>query len=403
VTALRETLHEYETRPLRLSRRQASELAATGMVTVAPSAGADDWEVTGRQYVGSLVVGDVELLIRPKIRPENLFLLLEAGLPDKAWRREAFDYASSGDLLPSVVAFFARTVETTLARGVLRSYRERQERLVMLRGRLDIAGQVRRAGVEIPAACRYDDYTADVSENRYLKSAVRRALRVTRVAPEDRRRLLQHLAALEEVADVAVHPDDLDRIAFTRLNTHYEPALRLARLLLANLTLMDQRGATTASSFLVDMNDLYERFVTERLRRALRGRLEVHQQQTVQLVEGRSGRVPMRPDLLFRRRAADVYVGDIKYKLTADAMALNADYYQLLAYVTALDLPEGVLVYCLAEGGQPARAVTVRHAGRVLHTRAVDLTGPAEAVTAEINALADWIVMRVRAVRALAA
>lgn len=312
--------------------------------------------------------------------------------PETAWRREAFDYATSADLLPSVVAFFARTVETTLARGVLRSYREQLDDLLALRGRIDIAAQFRRTGIAVPVACRFDDYTPDIAENRYLRAAVHRALRVPQVPAVDRRRLMQHLVALEGVADVAVQPDDLDRIAVTRLNAHYEPALRLARLLLENLTLVDRRGGATASSFLVDMNNLFERFVTERLRRTLQGRLEVRAQSTVHLGQGRQ--VPMHPDLELRRRGEPVLVADIKYKLTADARARNADHYQLLAYTTALDLPEGVLIYCLADGGRPERSVTVRHAGKVLHTRAVDLTGPPTAVEAELDALADWLVER---------
>jgi hypothetical protein len=151
----------------------------------------------------------------------------EVGLPEQAWRREAFDYATSADLLPSVIAFFARTVETTLARGVLRSYREHRERLVALRGRIDLSAQFSRTGVAVPVACRYDNYTADIAENRYLRAAVRRALRVPLVPAQDRRRLMQQLIALDDVADVADAADDLDRITVTRLNAHYEPALRL--------------------------------------------------------------------------------------------------------------------------------------------------------------------------------
>lgn len=385
-------LTEYESVDVQLSDGQARRLAETGVVTVAPAAGAGQWRLTAQNQVGSLVVGDLRLLIRPKIKPENLFLLLEVGLPEQAWRREAFDYASSADLLPSVIAFFARTVETTLARGVLRSYREHHDRLVAMRGRVDIPAQLTRTGVALPVACRYDDYTSDIAENRYLKTVVRRALRVPQVPAEDRRRLMQQLVGLDKVADVATRPDDLDRIARTRLNAHYEPALRLARLLLENLTLVDQRGGTTASSFLVDMNKLFERFVTSRLQRALRGRLEVRAEPPVNLAHG--GQVRMKPDLEFRRHGATAYVGDIKYKLTADARARNADYCQLLAYATAMDLPEGVLIYCLADGGRPERSVTVRHAGKVLHTRAVDLTGEPAAVTAELEALADWISSR---------
>lgn len=385
-------LVEYESVRLRLADRHARRLAATGFVSVAPDNEAGWWQVTAGDHVGSLVVDDLRLLIRPKIRSENLFLLLEVGLPDKAWRSEAFDYATGADLLSSVIAFFARTVETTLARGVLRSYEEQHERLIALRGRLDFTRQISRTGIALPVACRFDEYTADIAENRYLKTAVRRALRVSRVPAEDRRRLMQQLVTLEEVSDMTVAADDLDRIAVTRLNAHYEPALRLARLLLANLTLVDQRGDTTASSFMIDMNKLFERFVTERLRRALQGRLEVRAEPPVHLAEGR--KVRMNPDLEFRRRGATAYVGDVKYKLTSDARARTADYYQLLAYATALDLPEGVLIYCLADGGEPASSVTVRHVGKVLHTRAIDLTGPPTSVAAEIERLADWIAER---------
>jgi 5-methylcytosine-specific restriction enzyme subunit McrC len=388
---------EYEPLRAELSDASARALTASGFVTVAADPVPGWWKITAKQYVGSLVVDDTRLLIRPKINPENLFLLLEVGLPESAWRRESFDYATHADLLPSVVAFFTRTVETTLARGLIRSYRERQESLVAMRGRPDIATQIARGGVPFPIACRYEDYTPDNAENQYLKAAVRRASRVPMVPAEDRRRLLQQLVALEDVSDVPVQPDDIDRIAITRLNTHYEPALRLARLLLENLTLVDTRGGTSASSFMVDMNVLFERFVTERLRRALTGRLEVRDQTRAHLGEG--NRVLMRPDLEFRKRGRPVYVADIKYKLTADARARNADHYQLLAYTTALDLPEGALIYCLDEGGVEHRSITVRHAGKVLHTKAVDLTGPPSDVAAEIESLADWIAERSQATK----
>lgn len=393
MTPVVQSLREYETVVLSLDDTVVRRLAATDAVMVAPGPRPGEWAVTAQHFVGSIVLEGLQLLIRPKIEPENLFLMLEVGLPERAWRREAFDYATHGDLLPAVIAFFARTVETTLARGLLRSYRAQAEPLVTLRGRIDVAAQVRRGGVEIPVACRYDDFTPDIVENRYLKTAIRRTLRVALVLPEDRRRLMQELATLEDVSDAALAPDVFDRIGFTRLNVHYEPALRLARLILENLTLVDQRGRSTASSFLVDMNQLFEDFVTARLRRALRDRLEVVAQHLDHLSDGRRA-VPIRPDLVFRRRGMVKFVGDVKYKLTGTGLARNADYYQLLAYTTALNLPEGVLIYCLADGGRPERSVTVRHSGKVLHTRALDLTGSPASVASEIELLADWIADR---------
>ena len=387
-------LVEYESTTVRLTPDQSQRLAVAGrgVFTVQPSGESDSYSLIAQNMVGTLVVDDLRILIRPKIRLENIFLLLEVGLAPKAWRQEAFDYATSADLLSSIVVLYARTLETTLARGLLRSYRSEEDRLVALRGRIDTAAQFRQAGVRLPVACRYDEYTPDIAENRYVKAAARLALRVPGVQAEDRRRLLQQVVALEDVSDASVRPDDLDRLLFTRLNAHYEPALGLARLLLENLTLVDQSGDRSASSFLVDMNRSFEDFVTQRLRRALRGRLEVRSQFGTHL--GARRQVPIRPDLVFRQRGREVYVADIKYKLTADARARTSDYYQLLACTTALDLPEGVLIYCLADGGRPERTVTVRHADKQLHTLPIDLTGPPDTVTTAINKAADWIASR---------
>ena len=386
------TLHEYESiAGVELSDAQAHKLqvAAGNALTVGIGSAEGTWVLRAHEYVGALVVDDLHILIRPKIKPDNLFLMLEVGLPPQAWRSEVFEYETSSDLLRSIIAFFARTTETVVARGLLRSYQEMEERLVALRGRIDMQAQFKAVGVKTPVACRFDEFTSDVFENRYLRAAVRLSLRVPGVLPEDRQRLMRLLAGFEGVADVPVRADDLNSVVFTRLNQHYEPALRLAHLLLAHLTLMDQQGETGASSFLLDMNDLFERFVEHRLGRALRGRLEVAGQLGTHLAFGQQ--VWMKPDLRFQRLGTDVFVGDIKYKLTADARGRSSDYYQLLAYTTALDLPEGVLIYALVDGGRPERSVKVKHAGKTLHTFAIDLTGGVDDVDNAIEELADWI------------
>lgn len=372
-----------EARVRRLQERSGNALG------VAMGAGAGRWTLSAAEFVGSLVVDDMRVLIRPKIPPENLFLLLEVGLPPDAWRREAFEYSVTGDLLPAVVSFLARTIETTLARGLLHSYQRVGEELVALRGRVDVAASFRQPGRVAPVPCDFEEFTEDVFENRYLRAAVRRCLLVPRVLPEDRRRLLKLIAEMERVSEVHVHPKNLDQLVVTRLNEHYLPALRLARIVLENLTMIDQRGTTSASSFLVDMNKLFERFVSERLRRALLGRLEVRTEPRVDL--DLESRVRMYPDLQFRRRGHTVFVGDLKYKLVGDARARNADYYQLLAYTTALNLPEGVLIYCLADGGVQQGLATVRHAGKRLHLWALDLSGSAAEIQRQIETLADWI------------
>lgn len=382
-------LEEYGSVTLELPRPQAEALARTGVVDVRPAPGGR-WQISAGSKVGSLVVGDLRLFIRPKIRPENLFLLLEPGLPASAWREEALGYDTSSDLLPAFIGYFSRAVETALGRGVLRSYVQRQEPLVALRGRMDVTGQFTRAGVVSPVACDFDEFTEDILENRILRAAIRLALRVPYIGAGVRRRLMQQLVALEGVADVPMYADVMTALRFTRLNRHYRPALRLAGLVLANLTLVDNPGAITASTFVVDMNDLFQRFVTERLRRELRGALDVHPEPQVLLDV--NGQVQMNPDLVFRARGGQArHVGDVKYKLVTDARGRSSDYYQLLAYTTALDLQAGILIYCRRRGDEAQRPITVKSVGKTLHVRAIDLSGSHDAVQLEITQLAQAI------------
>ncbi|MEJ8278196.1 McrC family protein [Pseudonocardia spirodelae] len=387
-------LHEHSSAIHTLPDQSARALTtvAPHALSVAPTARAGEWKISATKFVGSVSVTGLRVLIRPKVRPENVFLFLSAGLPHSAWRDEAFDYAADGDLLPAVLSFFARTVETTLARGVLRSYRERHEALATVRGRIDFPAQLRRAALDLPVACRYDDYTTDNDENRYLRAAVRSALRSPQLPPPDRHRLIRALAGLDEVADTAPTADDIERIIMTRLNEHYRPALRLAEIVLRNLSLVDIEGRRSASAFLVDMPDLFERWVSGGLAARLRGRLHVDTQTHRRLDVG--GRIPLRPDLEFRRRSEVVGVADVKYKISDDARARGDDYRQVLAYTVALGLDDGVLIYCRAGDGRSESAATVVRSGTRLHVLTIDAGGTIDAVLTDLDVLADSIAAR---------
>ena len=384
-------LREYESVVVAMSPTAARDVAdvAGGKVTVGVGPVPGTWALTASGWVGTVVTPEVELLVRPKVPLHSLFLLLDVGLPPDAWRPATFAFGTDRNLLAAMAAFFARTAEQAVARGLRRDYRQEEDRLVTLRGRVDIAAQLRTPGVVSPVACRFDEYTADILENRVLKAAARRLLRLPGVRPDGRRLLERLLVHLDEVTDAPVDASAVDRFVFTRLNRHYEPALRLAALVLRNTSLLDRVGSADASAFLLDMPTLFQRWLGDRLARHLRSRLAVEPEPTVHLGERR--RVPMYPDLVFLDLGGAVaYAGDAKYKLTSDGRGRNADYYQLFAYLTALRLREGVLVYCQADGA-PEREVVVRHSGIRLWTYPLSLAGSAHEVEASVADLAGWV------------
>lgn len=350
------------------------------------------WKVSATSHVGVFVTPEVELLVRPKVPMHNLFWMLDVGLPADAFQESTFSFGSDRSLLAAVAQLFARSIERTVGNGLIRCYRSEAERLHTLRGRINMGEVVRRPGLPAPVPCDFTEYTADIFENQVLRGALQRLLRVPGVRPLTRRAVSHALARFEEVTDTPIDVAAIDRVIYTRLNRHYRPPLRLASLVLRNLSLIDRIGKEDASAFTIDMNRLFQDWVIDRLRRRLRGRLGVVETRTEHLAIGR--KVPMYPDLELWDGKELVYVGDIKYKLTDTGLARNADYYQLLAYATALGLPEGLLIYCQAEGDVPDREIVVNVAGKSLRTHALDLRGsPSDAETA-VSRLGDLLLSR---------
>jgi 5-methylcytosine-specific restriction enzyme subunit McrC len=79
-----------------------------------------------------------------------------------------------------------------------------------------------------------------VLENRLLVTAATLLLRMPRVAPLARRRLL-HLRSRLEGVEALRDSRTVRAPAITRLNEHYKPALALAELVLQNLSLSEKR------------------------------------------------------------------------------------------------------------------------------------------------------------------
>jgi 5-methylcytosine-specific restriction enzyme subunit McrC len=387
-------LTEYDHAPADLDTGQVRQLRrlARGAITLQLDDTASTWTVSSSHYAGTIVIPGVRILITPKVDTASLFYLLEASGRPVSTGPADFGYNTTQDLIPSFATFYARHLERTLACGIPRTYHEVHERLPGIRGRVDLPAQLRLAGLPLPAECRFDQYTADTRLTRVLRGAALRLLRLPGVTVPTRQALQRLTAMLSEAGPCT--PEDIRGPAiFTRLDEHCRAAERLARLVLRNQTLHGSAGTASAGVFLIDMNTAFETLVATRLTRYLAGHLTVRPQQTRPL--GHGGTTRIRPDLIFERPSGTpVYVADTKYKITADGYARDADYYQILAYTHALDVPAGMLIYAQRDGSAPPTAITVGTQRTRLDTSALALSGTPADIEHRLSELARQITAR---------
>jgi 5-methylcytosine-specific restriction enzyme subunit McrC len=359
------------------------------------------WSLRADSKVGAVAVSgpgmDDAFTVRiiPKTPIARLFFLLGYSLaPEKAWRDGDVEVAEHRDPLPALAHAVERQVDRALRRGLLQGYRVTEEAALVVRGRIRESEQIRRRfGATVPVEVTYDEFTTDIAENRVLRAAVERLLRLPGVPRDVRRRLLHQRGRLADVTGV-VRGQPIPEWQPTRLNARYHTALRLARVVLGNASAEHALGGLRIDGFLFDMNQLFEDFVTVALREALRGSGRiVRLQDTHHLDEAAA--VRMRPDfVLYGADGAPAAVVDAKYKAEKRGGFPEADLYQMLAYCTALGLREGHLVY--AKGNASHAAHRVRHAGILIHQHALDLDQQPAGLLADIATVARQMVPDLR-------
>ena len=346
------------------------------------------YQLTPGSTVGAVEVGDLSVLIEPKIPIPQLLSLVCYAMGMYKPQRKLFDYPREY-ALPDVLALsLASAARRAFSRGLLHGYRMEEEALHTVRGRIRFGEQIRsRFGIALPVEVRYDEFTDDILANRLVKAAAARLGGMRLRWRAARSKLGRIAATLDNISPVEFPPNSVPEVRFDLLNEHYREVVALSRLVLRHSAFESRRGEVRASGFLIDMNVVFQEFVTQALREQLGVSERVFLERHIPSLE-KKGDVKLRPDLTWWHGRDCLFVGDAKYRV-ADGRVHHDDLYQMLAYVTALDLPGGMLIY--AEGEAKPMIHEVRHSRKRLEIAALDLSGTLDEVLDRVHGLAGRV------------
>lgn len=346
------------------------------------------WRVRPSGIVGIARTDEAIVVVRPRIPVANVLTL--AGASATPWTDDEAPAAARDDVHLALARLFVLTVERTLTEGVLRGYREQHDDLLTVRGRIDLAEQIRRRpGRNLPLAVNYQEHDEDVLENRVVKAAASALQRLGLADGPVQRGLHRILMTLQAVSAGASIPSP-PQVHWTRMNERYRPAVELARLVLDGVGVDVAAGGVPARSLTIDMPRVFEDFLARELGKRLEFRGGVARPQDTRWWLDTGRRVSLRPDLVWDVDGAPVAVIDAKYQTVGPRDTHGDNTYQLLAYCTALGLPDGHLVYANLDGSSLAPVQVVRSGPRI-HLHAFDLCVPLGQILEQVDALADRI------------
>lgn len=374
---------------------QRSFKASLIPVFAADDHGAMRWDVQPTNVVGIVQAGGDVVVVKPKMRVANVMFLLAYVADPDSWQ-EPVDVDEQSTVTEAVAALFVRLAADATSRGLLRGYRDHADTLLTVRGRIDLAEMLRRRpGLPLPLEVTYQEHDTSILENQILQAATDVLDRL----PIHRRRTregLQRLrATLAEVTPGRSLQPEPPVVQWTQLNSHYRAAVELGRLILRGSAVDLWLGTRDAAGITVDMAAVFETFVREALRRALR-------LAPVQFPDGDAppevhlderGKVRLKPDLRWADGDVVRFVGDAKYKIDTSGTGRNPDVYQLHAYAAAHGLPAATLVYA---DGPESTTLNVVGNGPAIHVDHLDLSQEPHQVLQQIDRLAARITSDVR-------
>jgi len=360
-------------------------------------------EVTTYSWVGVVRFSSVEIRVVPKLIGGNLRVLrmIEYAQDVRLIARLRTDRslpAEGTDLFDLVVMLLAEETKKLIRDGLIRDYRSVEDSLPDARPITDSRAVPAALWAAAPNRVRLRRIRRRCArESTAGRSVTAAEPRVRDLGVRNDARVFGSIMA--EVCDARTRDADWysRTIRYGRRNTRYRPAHELAKIVLKGLALTDRIDKSTVNlaSFMVDMNAVFEQFVTRLVSESLAGtNLRAHAQQTVRAVilDEESGETysRIRPDLIIEDMTTGRTVPiDVKYKLYSDKKLSSADIYQSFVYAYAVDgyssAPRAGLIY----PSMNAKSGPALRVKPLVDAQPARIRGAGIAVAAILDALSD--------------
>lgn len=300
-------------------------------------------EIRNTSYGGVIQLEDLRIEFSTKVKT-NLFYMLSFLKDEDCFRYDpevVIDLKEGQSFFDILGKMFLNELEEISRIGFYKKYVKKEEDVSFLKGKLKVKKQIQNnIHNRLKFFCAYDDLTYDNLENQIILRATTLLVPLIRVNETIRKNLIRYSHLLRgSISLIAVRPEDCDKVQYSKLNEHYETAIKFAKIILQYYFIRSTSfGESKGFNFIVNMNRVYEDFITEVVEDLVKndptfsGFVLEKQERFSSLVKER--KIVTRPDILLRKIDTDehVLILDAKYKRQDN----NADYFQVIAYALAL-------------------------------------------------------------------
>lgn len=325
-------------------RVQTESIAeAPASIRVEKLRAAGKWRISIQNCVGVISLGDIQLVIQPKIPQDHFAYIAELSFGIPRVSSESIKLASGINFVELLCSWFLDAVQKVLQLDLVKGYSPVIRQQSVVRGRL-IPGPTMRAWSKGNATltCGFDEYAYDSPINRAIVSAARFIARNASISKNTRKRAALLVLMMPDLQECKLY--ELSGIDSPRLQIH-RLAWELSLQVLKSESRSLNTGDKTMKSFLIYTPDLIEVGLRNLIESELREFGFVVKERRV--ITGTQ--LSMTPDIVFYpnknywHNGRDIITGDIKYRVSTDTWH-RPNLNQSIAFANVFDAAGGFVI-----------------------------------------------------------
>ena len=317
--------------------------------------------ITVKNYVGIIQLEDgFQIEVLPKIdfacdNTKKILLRMLHSMKD--FPSKTFNNANlkvdKMNLYEIFIYMYLQEVNKIVKQGIKSSYIQKERNLTYYKGKLNVAQHIRKNLVhQEKFYVIYDEFNANIPENRIIKSTLEKLQKVT-LSAENLKQIKQLLNMFDIVKGSKNYQKDFSSIVIDRSTKNYEILMKWSKVFLMNKSFTTFYGNTKSIALLFPMERLYESYVARQMKNIFKSWDISIPEKEHHLFVSPKKQFALKPDIVLRK-GERVIVLDTKWKRLVNNQKSNygisqSDMYQMYAYSKKYNTPEVWLLYPLNE------------------------------------------------------
>ena len=317
--------------------------------------------ITVKNYVGIIQLEDgFQIEVLPKIdfacdNTKKILLRMLHSMKD--FPSKTFNNANlkvdKMNLYEIFIYMYLQEINKIVKQGIKSSYIQKERNLTYYKGKLNVAQHIRKNLVhQEKFYVIYDEFNANIPENRIIKSTLEKLQKVT-LSAENLKQIKQLLNMFDIVKGSKNYQKDFSSIVIDRSTKNYEILMKWSKVFLMNKSFTTFYGNTKSIALLFPMERLYESYVARQMKNIFKSWDISIQEKEHHLFVSPKKQFALKPDIVLRK-GERVIVLDTKWKRLVNNQKSNygisqSDMYQMYAYSKKYNTPEVWLLYPLNE------------------------------------------------------